>query len=276
MTDTTAANANVTARLVPDTDVATLREALDASIPDLDAVVGGANTVLLLPDTHYPFHFSTGLVTAPAVVRAACRLVRDAGADALVGCTGGAHADPERCGRYLGYERLAADEGAELRHLPVGRDEGESEFPEATVVLNLPTVRPEEDGTVTANLRRAFGSRGETAAPGPIRSVLDGTYSYTGTPQRSLFVAGSDDAGALNRWVVDLLSEPNDAAGADAAPVFESREVSTAGLRSRVGVSPARDLPDALDGVMATGYRLYGRLTGDAVPPQFLREDDDE
>lgn len=260
---------DVTAQLVPDTDVSTLETALDAAAADWGSFLDAADRVLLLPDTHYPFHFSTGLVTAPGVVRAACRLVeREADATAVIGCTGGEHADPERCGRFLGYERIAEEEDAELRHLPA---DGGEPLPDGTAVFNLPTVRAEEGGTASANLRRAFGSAGEAAAPGPVRSVLDGTYSYTGTPQRSLFVAASRDVGALDRWAVDLLSEPNDADAAGVESVAEPRSVSTADLRERFGVSRSFEVPDALDDAMGAGYRLYGRLTGDAVPPQFLR-----
>ena len=258
---------DVTAQLVPDTDVPTLETALDAMTADWGPFLDAADRVLLLPDTHYPFHFSTGLVTAPAVVRAACRLVeRGTDATAVIGCTGGEHADPERCGRFLGYERLAEEEGVELRHLPA---DGGEPLPDGTAVFNLPTVRTGEGGTASANLRRAFGSAAE--APGPVRSVLDGTYSYTGTPQRSLFVAASRDVGDLDRWVVDLLSEPNDVDAEGVEPVAEPRAVSTADLRERFGVPRSFDVPDALDDAMGAGYRLYGRLTGDAVPPQFLR-----
>ena len=270
MNETTATETAIEAQLVPDTDVSTLKTAIEASMPDWESVVDRADRVLVLPDTHYPFHFSTGLVTAPATVRAACELVVDADAEPVVGCTGGPHADAERAGRFLGYERLAEEADVELRHLPDGS--GADEFDDGTAVLNLPTVRAEEDGTVSANLARAFGYGSEAAAPGPVRSVLDGTYIYAGTPQRSLFVAGSDDTGALNRWVVDLLSESNDVEPAE--PVAESRPVSAAELRSRLTVSTSRDAPDALDDAMGAGYRLYGRLTGDAVPPQFLRGND--
>lgn len=269
MDDTTPTD--VSARLVPNTDVSTLETAIEASVSDWNSFIERTERVLLLPDTHYPFHFSTGMVTAPTAVRAACRLVErtGTGTEVVVGCTGGEHADPELSGRFLGYERLAEEEDAELRHLPVGE---KSDFADGTAVLNLPTVRSESDGTVAENLRRAFGSRGEAAAPGPVRSVLDGTYSYTGTPQRSLFVATSDDTDALNRWVVELLSEPSDVEGVE--PVSESRAVSTADLRSRFSVSRSQGAPDVLDDAMSAGYRLYGRLTGDAVPPQFLRGND--
>ncbi|WP_435064335.1 hypothetical protein [Halobaculum sp. EA56] len=88
---------------------AALADALDGF--PLPETLDDAGLVLLLPDTGYPHHPSTGAVTDPAVVRAlAARIRRTADPDrVLVGVAGDGQVGDRRTAELLGYGAPAAD-----------------------------------------------------------------------------------------------------------------------------------------------------------------------
>lgn len=276
-------------------------EAIAAGIESLlarhqDALVG--ESILVLPDAHYPYHPSTGLVTNPAVVAATVVELRSLWqTEVAIGCRSSSAIGTDAAARILGYHRLADRLDTEVVDLDAAdTTRGQVRLPDGSVgvdiptpmddatVVTVPTLRtdPELDfaaGMVTLG-RAAVGDTLSTeriwAVVGLSESavtILDGTYTYPGEPRATGFLLSGDDVVSLDAALADSLGrrpsylsaetvrDTNDAASIDGLSLpAVLGDVSADGDR-RVE-EPGR--------LMRMGYRLYAQLSGDAVPPQLL------
>jgi uncharacterized protein (DUF362 family) len=264
--------------------------------PVFDRVQGAirGERVVLVPDVHYPFHPSTGLVTNPDVVEAAVRELGDA-ASVAVGCAGDGWLEADSVARFLGYEAIAERTGARLVSLddaPTIRHRG-VEVPEPLAegpVVNLPTVRRTGHLTLAAgavNVARAVARSAPAAATvgpavdacPPAVTVLDGTYTYTGAPRKpGVLLAGEDlaavDAAAAALAGTSLADLPYRGAYGD-APADVDVDVDGLALADLAAALPASD-PEAStlsSSLVRRGYRLYARISGDVAPPEVLPDD---
>lgn len=266
-------------------------ELLDALDPALDG------PVVVLPDAHYPYHPSTGLVTHPWTVATVLEWLDDRGLeDVTVGVVGSDAVRGRQSASVLGYDRLAETHGVDVVDLDteahVRRSttvDGESvplDVPERLLdatLLSIPTVRTtEESGLVSAcvSLLRATGtdrvSETRVAAAvdllDPACTLVDASYAYSGGARASKVLVVGDDPVVLDVAVAEALDY-------DAAPYLDRvRDVTN----TRIEGLDAETLAAALPGgepdpdptgpsaAMKTGYRLYAKLTGDGVPPALL------
>ncbi|WP_254524306.1 DUF362 domain-containing protein [Natrinema caseinilyticum] len=287
---------------IPDVDgrQAALEDPVRAVLePDLEAV-SSADRITLVPDAHYPFHPSSGMVTDPAVIGAiVATLRRWTDADIAVAGASDDRMAFDRTAKYLGYTDLLERSDAELVDLA---DEPRTEFVrsvdgrslslsvptrllESTVSV-VPSLRPTENGPVAGAMRtlsslvagaddpdRVPAATTRIVEPGP--AVVDATTVFGGEPAaaNTLF-AGA--APAVDAVATSLLgrSPGSDAAlesvrGDDAEPVtVVGSSVDFDRLRDRI---PDGDLPPADDThpAVSTAYRIYATVAGDAVPPQL-------
>lgn len=297
---------------------AALREAVGTVLdPYRDAVAGQSDgydgdasddgRVVVLPDAHYPYHPSTGLVTNPAVVRAVVAdLVDDVGADRVaVGVPGSELIDAERAAKFLGYERLAREAGVDLldldaaetveRMVHLTRESATVAVPEPLAsgrVICVPTLRKSAargvEGALLCLARAvAEDPTAEQAlaavhACPPAATLLDGTYVYAGEPRRSRFLLAGDDPVAADVLGAKLLRIDRAAVAGLDSYEGESRgptAVEGLDLRAIAESLPRTEAHDpGDDALMAKGYGLYAKVSGDLVPPQLLRAggEDDE
>lgn len=285
-----------------DLSVVGLREPLSSLIRPFHARIQDASRVLVLPDVAYPFHPSTGMVTNPTVVEALVTALRVVVPNGRIGVAlaGSEHAEARRSGRYLGYRTLVDRLGAEYVDLEgadcvsaTARVRGTPRtvavprvLAECTLV-NVPTLRTDrERGLVAgmANLARAADAPDPTPedvvavtrALDPAVTMLDGTYTHTGAPHRSGFLLAAGDATSLDRVAARLLGRgpdeiPHLRADDDGEPVDPTVRRSVEAVRSALP-NETPPAPFAPGPAMRLGYRTYARITGDAVPPQFLDE----
>jgi len=89
-----------------------VRDVLEPSLETLAA----ADRLTLVPDAHYPFHPSSGMVTDPAVIGSiVSRLERRTDADiAVAGASDDERISVARTAEYLGYASLLERFGAEF------------------------------------------------------------------------------------------------------------------------------------------------------------------
>lgn len=250
--------------------------------------------VVVVPDTHYPFHPSTGQVTNPAVVAAVCRALEPV-ADAVTVFVGGsAHADAGSVAEWLGYRRLAADTGFELltpadcerveRPVAVGDRQERVSLPAPLVeaaVVNVPTLRRADDGGMAgglANLGRLADHDGPTAdravaatrAVAPARTLLDGTWVYAGRPHRARFLLAGEDPGAVDRVGATLLGVEETPALRRCEAVPDQPAVDGLSVPALAAELPAGEGDSGGSDLLERGYRLYARLSGDCSPPQVI------
>lgn len=246
--------------------------------------------VLLLPDVHYPYHPSTGLVTNPDVVAELADLIDG---DVAIGLPSSEFIDGTRAGQYLGYESASARTGADLLDLTAaGRVHRRIRFAGTTIPLQVPEPVLERSVVVVPTARRS-AQRGVAAGmvtlalaiaedPGrletiaamracwPEWTVLDATYTYETAPSRTDLLIASDDLIEVSLRAAEIL----DVARSD-VPHLRTRKSPPSPLRSIASAVPGSG-PGAADGLVDDGYRLYARLTGDLVPPQMLPRGEDE
>lgn len=275
---------------LPDLDAEAIDRGLEDLLGNRTARLERADRVLLLPDTHYPHHPSTGLVTNPAVVGALAGLLDTT---VGIGVPEGARIDAGRVGRYLGYEAVAARTGAEIVDLGAAtRVERRVRFVDGTRSVAVPEPLLQDTLIVvpTARRDRRFGvaagmvtlGRAVTAEPAradmiaalrlcwPALGILDATYTYTDEPRRSRILAAGDDVVTLSCRAAQLV---------DVDPVDVSHLQPRRSPPSLRGALAGRGTPDPNtdgDGLMDRGYRAYARLTGDLLPPQMLPRGDGE
>jgi len=257
----------------------------------------GADSVVLLPEAHYPFHPSTGLVTAPTVVRAAVEsLSRSIDPGRLTVAIAGSPSSPApQVAEYLGYPDLLADTVAHLAFLGETRqtfdDEGVAvpSLLADSLVVTVPTLRRSPAVGLIAGmgtLARALTVTPDAAAIATATSVvspgvtlLDGSYVFDGTPSKPSFLLASDDAEAVDQVCSELLGLDSDAVPYLDAPPYDPASVLE-GVRLRSVKESIRtgarrtDGGSEPNGFVTAGYRLYSRLSGDALPPQFLDRGD--
>jgi hypothetical protein len=245
---------------------------------------------VVVPDCHYPYHPSTGAVTNPDVVEA---LV-----ETLASTTDATLALPdsrwvEDAPSLLGYEGLADRTGVDTldlssadaveRTVRVDDERHTVSVPaplDERPVAVVPTLRTDPDlgAAMVAVAEAAVGSRerldviAANAVVDPEFALLDGTYTYTGTPHRGRFLVAGTDATAVDRAVAPVAGvTPADVAylrpfGVGREAIEGLHAASLADELPHESVDPSGGEPHA---AMGAGYRLYARLTGDLVPPQF-------
>lgn len=276
----------------------TSREAIKERVEELlapyrDAVAG--ESVVVVPDVHYPFHPSTGLVTNPDVVAAVVDDLRTAaGADVFVGCRSASLVSTAATVRTLGYGRRNIEvvdlDQADTACRRVELREGSMEaavprpFDEAAVVV-VPTLRTDDDlglALAMATLGRAVLPDATTAEEiwsavslcSPAVTLVDASYTYLGTPRASKFLLSSDDIVAIDAALSHVVGQtPSYLDGRAVRDLGATSGVDGFSLQEAGAELPTRQArttgqPGSL---MRAGYRLYARLSGDAVPPQFLQ-----
>jgi uncharacterized protein (DUF362 family) len=286
-----------TGRYVDVDSPSSIRSAVSALVEDLGLPDGP--DPIVLPESSYPFHPTTGLVANPDVVAAVVDVLQSSlDADVTLSYTGSKHADGERTASFVGYDPLTRDAGVDVVDLQ-SADTAERTVPlddgPRTVgvpiplldrpVVVVPTLRygtdhPIVGGLVTAARPARISStvpRGVAAAAlaiDPAGVILDATYTYTGQPHETGLLVASDDVVEVDRLGARLGGlEPSDVPSLAAVPNGRSDPVRTPSLsveaiRDRLpNQSPPRS--DAPGPVVRNGYRLYTQFTGDAYPPQF-------
>lgn len=279
-------NGSVRARRLPALSGDAIERHLDALVDEFPGPNNRGDPLLVVPDVHHPYHPSTGLVTNPRVVDAAVACLRERGWEPRI-------AVPDAdAARYLGVEAVAAERDASLVGLAdvprtevVVGDRGSTEvtLPEPIArqpVVVVPTLRRGADGTgdrpagvasrcvaaASAGRPTDVGDEDALDAVDPVGAVIDATYTAGETPTASEFLLAGTDPVALDAVAADLLGVEPSVEGAD--PVIADTSIDA--LRRQVATgSPKRTEPHS---VLAAGYRLYARIVGDAIPPQFQPE----
>jgi len=265
--------------------------------PSIEAL-SGTEELLVLPDVHYPFHPSTGMVTNPDVLAATLRelTARVDPAGIAVGCAGSQWIDAETAARHLRVGALTDRAGVDLLDLEAAErrqridDRGVSvDLPapllDRTVVV-VPSLRyPHGESTLAAAATLARSADGHdpsdaeieaiVAACDPLAVLLDGTYTYSGEPRKTRVLLAGERVAAVDRAVAAVLDLDADAsylrtAGAAAGPpaVDGLPLDAVADSLPRTGI----ERPDSEGGVMERGYRLYAAISGDLTPPQAMRD----
>jgi uncharacterized protein (DUF362 family) len=270
-------------------------EAMRGAVGDLLAgatALERADRVVVLPDVHYPFHPSTGLVTNPTLVEALVDVLETEFrvGDVVVDCVASEMVAGDRAAGYLGYDRVANRTGAAVRYPdPDPEAGGESDQGPSRrslgrgTVVNVPSLRYDEDLGVAGGLaNRARVAAGRLPTPedvatwasgsGPTAAVtlLDGTYAYVGEPRRPQVLLAGTKTARVDRTAASLLGvDPAGVPDGEAAVPEVDPEVSQLLDRSTVEDAGGSALSSPL---VRRGYRLYARLAGDVVPPEVLDE----
>ncbi|RQH00361.1 DUF362 domain-containing protein [Natrarchaeobius oligotrophus] len=267
-----------------------------------DSIVADDDGVTIVPDAHYPFHPSTGVVTDPAVVGAICRFLTDrTGTDLSVAVAGSEHVDVDRTAAFLGYPELvdrfdaALFDPADEPRTTVVRDVGgrsvSTSIPTRLLderVIVVPTLRPTRTGQfagVTRTLSRfddrSDGSPEATIAAAdaiePALAVLDATTAYGDDPHATNAVfagpAASVDAVGASLLGRSIDEDPVLKPTLETEPPVEierigSGAVDVESIRDRLSGGRLPATGDAHPAVTAA-YRLYAAVGRDAVPPQL-------
>ncbi|RQG97107.1 DUF362 domain-containing protein [Natrarchaeobius chitinivorans] len=278
----------------------------------IEAVLGPAleslpneERIAIVPDVHYPFHPSTGMVTDPALVGTIVSTLEshlDADVDVVAETDG---IDVDRAATYLGYPSLLERFGAEF----VGLDDGDARTTELcdidgrsvsvsvptrllerTVVV-VPTLRPTESKTVAGGMRTLAATAESTADPAattvasttvldPFLSVLDATIAYGGEPHaaNAVFSGPVSPVDALAGSLLGCPTEKDRALSLALEDRDDPISIERVGrgrhhldldaLRERLS---GGELPPsgATHPAVTTAYRLYAAIGRDAVPPQL-------
>lgn len=290
----------VTGQSLDSFDIEVLRQAVERPLESIQPEFDTANDIVVIPDTHYPFHPSTGLVTNPDLIRAVlCELnALTNGCRLSIGCASADAESVDRIAQYLNYEGIANEFDADLidlhavrrvRHSQTTADTScEVEMPQLMddgTVINIPTLRIDsgkKPTTEMANLTRATDVSGNDSENltfvsrlcSPVLTILDGTYTYTGHPHKSEFLLTAKDFGAIEESTRELLdiNTRKTLNVHDSEPMNITYELVGTTVDELANSLPnsASDKSILSEDMMAKAYRLYARLSGDAVPPQFL------
>jgi len=274
---------------------------LEADLSTLSAV----DRITVVPDAHYPFHPSSGVVTDPAVVAAIVGVLEDrTDADLAVAGVSDDVIGFDRTAAHLGYTSLLervdadlvdlADDSRTGRLLEIGDRPTTVSIPDGLVTgatIVVPSLRPTERGPIAGGMRTlarfATGTGdpdrdavGATRAVDPALCVLDATTAYAGTS------AATDALFAGPTAAVDALgSSLLERSLADDGAVSLAFDERTAVSLDSVGPRKPdlERIRDRLDGgglppresthpAVTAAYRLYAAVAGDAVPPQLEGE----
>lgn len=277
------------------------REEITAGVESLlarhqEALVG--ESLMVIPDAHYPYHPTTGLVTNPAVVDATVAELQSLWqTEVAIGCRSSSAINTDAAARILGYSRLAdrldvevvdldaAETTRRQVRLPTGSVTVDVPAPMAdATVVTVPTLRTAAElGFAAGMVTFARAGLGDEPSADQIWAVvglcesavtiLDGTYTYPGEPRATAFLLSGDDVVAMDAALASALGRRPSYLSSET--VRDSNDATTI-----EGLSLPAVLGDvAADGthgtgepgrLMRMGYRLYARLSGDAVPPQLL------
>ncbi|MWV39249.1 DUF362 domain-containing protein [Natrialba sp. INN-245] len=298
--------ADRTGSWIPDVDarMATFESSLSAVLePSIDSLEA-ADRIAVVPDVHYPFHPSTGMVTDPALLGALVAHLERRGDAEIDVCGAGTGIDAERTAAYLGYpavlERFDAtfsgidDETSRTRVVRSVDDRSvpfavPTDLLERTVVV-VPTLRPTESGAVAGGMRTLAALGEGTDDPDatavaaadivdPTLSILDATTAYGGTPHaaNAIFAGPTapTDAVAASLLGRSIDEEPavslalEDGARIDVervGPEARTLDVEAIGDRLSGGELPPKG---DMHPIVTAAYRLYAAAGRDAVPPQL-------
>lgn len=279
---------------LPDLSRSSLRAGVGTVLEPYRSAFDGDSPSVVVPDVHYPHHPSTGLVTDPNVVSEVVRLL--SAEPVRIAIPGSELIDAERAAQYLGYDRIAREQNAEIVYLP------EAERIERTVhltrrsvtvsvakpllddVVNLPTIRRSASFGLEAGMANlgwaiddspdAATIRAANHVCSPAVNIVDGTRVYTGEPYEARALLACDNGVATSIAAADLL-------GVDRETVphldsYESDSNAPVDIRGFDSDSLAETMPQTEpkasgnSETMAAMYRLYARLAGDLVPPQMF------
>ncbi|MFC7157893.1 DUF362 domain-containing protein [Halomarina halobia] len=275
---------------------------LAGAVMDLLDDAPPAGRALVVPDVHYPFHPSTGLVTDPGVVGVLIEFLQGRGTEVLLCYPDSPWVAGDRCAAFLGYDevvdRLGVDvldldaAGSVERTVTIGDSRRRVTVPEpldSETLVTVPTLRTDPDhGFVAGMAATALGALGADAADAtaedvvaaaavcdPAAVLLDGTYTYTGAPHRSGFLLASSDAPTLDAAAARLVNEDPEEVPYLAPHGVRTPPVAGLDLDEIADRLPnEREETGETSPVMQTGYRLYSRVTGDLLPPQFMGDPD--
>ncbi len=271
-----------------------LETLLDISDTGIDGI-DPTEPVAIVPDVHYPFHPSTGMVTDPAVVDSLLEALETT--DVAIAGVADPRIDLERCLEYLGWDHVTnreemidlAAEPTVRRQARVGTESVAVDIPtpltERTVIV-VPTLRPTREGPVAGGMRTLARSIGgddgrsvtaeeiaaTTAIVDPAWTLLDATIAFAGEPAATgtLLAGESISLDAVGSTL--LGREPaDDPAIALAAAEAGGRSISVSGVDLSALELPSGSLPPATESnpLVPAAYRLYAAVSGDAVPPQL-------
>ncbi len=247
----------------------------------------------LIPDVHYPFHPSSGMVTDPAVVAALIEVL-DADAITVAGVSD-PHIDLERCWSYLGWEGISTSRvdlgtspttSGEVR---LGDELVSVAVPEIlleTSVVPVPTLRPTREGPVAGALRTLALGVGDgeptdeviaatTRLVDPVCTLLDSTVAFAGEPAATGALLAGDPVAvdAVAATVLELAPADDRAIALSCEEDRLSVSVSGIELADLRTALPSGSLPPATEThpIVPAAYRIYAATSGDAIPPQLER-----
>lgn len=272
-----------------------IRRLLD---PEIESIAA-ADDITLVPDVHYPFHPSTGMVTDPAVVGALVAVLeRETAAPVAVAGTNEAAMSLERAAGHLGYRDVLDRFDASLIDLDdsttrvdelvtVGDQSVALAVPErlaTSTVIPVPTLRPTRNGPIAGGMRTlarhvdcsidgGIAAAAIAAAVDPELAVLDATTVFAGEPYAAdTLLAGP--VGAVDLVGASLIdrSLTDDSAlehGLDTdSDAIRVDGIDAPALKTRL---PSGELPPSTEPhpAVSLAYRTYAAVSGDAVPPQL-------
>ncbi|MCU4924895.1 DUF362 domain-containing protein [Halobacteria archaeon AArc-dxtr1] len=285
---------------------ATFEAAIETLLEPALGELREAEEIVVVPDAHYPYHPSSGMITDPAVVDAVLgHLDRETAASLSVAGSSDERIAFDRTAAHVDYTSVCDRRSAELRDLSTEPDAwAEVSIPdgeggedaiaitvpeallEATVVV-VPTLRPTRDGPV-AGAMRALGRHVEseaesgraayaaTQAAAPALALLDATTIFGGEPFAGDALLAGEPAG-VDAVGADLLDRSSGADGALSAAFAGdgvSVRVEGGALAELSDDAPSGELPpaDETHPAVSLAYGLYATVSGDAVPPQLAQE----
>lgn len=291
-----------------DRRLATLESPVRSVLEPYASSLTAADRITLVPDAHYPFHPSSGMVTDPAVVGAVADRVAawtDGDTDVAVAGASDDRIAFDRTAAYLDYPGIADRSDADLVDLAdgsrretvvaVGDEQVSVSVPDRlleSTVVTVPTLRPTEAGPVAGGIRalgRLVSSVADADATAvaaaqavePVLSVLDATTVYSGDPAAAdaLLAGPAPQVDAIGASLLErsieadpvlrrILDADEPSITVESAADDGDAAVDLTALRRRL---PDGELPptDDTHPAVTTAYRLYAAVAGDAVPPQL-------
>ncbi|MXV62532.1 DUF362 domain-containing protein [Natronorubrum sp. JWXQ-INN-674] len=290
-----------------ETRLATLESPVRSVLEPHAGSLTAADRITLVPDAHYPFHPSSGMVTDPAVVGSiASHLAGWTKAEIAVAGASDDRIAFDRTAEYLGYPDLLERFDVDLVDLATdSRRETTATVDDRTVTVSVPdrlaestvvvvpTLRPTEHGTVAGGMRTLenvvhgdgttdpdLTAVAATRAIEPALTVLDAVTAYSGDPLAAdtLLTGPTPGVDAVASSLLEYSLEEDDALryalGDDETPVTveggtgAGSDVDLEALRNRL---PDGELPppDDTHPAVSVAYSVYAAVAGDAVPPQL-------
>lgn len=277
-----------------------VRETVRDRITTYRGRLSDRESVLVLPDTHYPHHPTTGMVTDPTVVAGVVDGLREIGIESItIAIAGGRHVTGTRVARYLGYESLTEELDVEFlvldeaeqvditasvdgRRVPGMMPKPLREYP----VVNVPTARYAWEMSFAAAVANLGRSCAVAEAPAielavaakatdvPV-TLVDAVYTYTGTANATgLLLDGENvvdiDMAVATLFGVDPADEEYLRILSQGTPTESPVEgVSLADVRAELPLRP-KPKSDEPHHLVTEAYKMYTRVSGDAFPPQLL------